>query len=80
MKCKITILLILVSSKIISQSCDGFNKNTYQSTTAVWDWRNDADANWMAQIDYGLATPTIRSIASPFAPSSIGSRIHNIYG
>lgn len=56
----------------MAQSCDGFNKATYQSTTSVWDWRNKSDANWTARIDYGQATPTTRSIASPFEPSSIG--------
>ncbi len=36
---------ILWLGNIKSQSCDGFNKNTFQHTTSSWDWRDGSDAN-----------------------------------
>jgi hypothetical protein len=72
MKKIIYIILVLYSTNILSQSCDGFNSSTYQSTISVWDWRNSSAANWTAWIDVGSATPTIRSINSPFEPTNTG--------
>ena len=71
MKDKLLIAIVLAwSIKINAQSCDNFNKSTFQHTTNFWNWTDLSTNNWQA---YYRGSTGATSINPPFksVPSGV---------
>lgn len=76
MKDKLLIAIVLAwSIKINAQSCDNFNKSTFQHTTNFWNWTDMSTNNWVAYyIGKSGATP----INPPFKSVPSGVAQNNV--